>query len=548
MPQGLKNAPSEFQNIMNDIFNKYAEFSLVYLDDKIKIFQTKIRFLGFEINQGTITYFKVVLNYIAEFIPNIRITCAPLYKRYRVWGNFKTKTSKLFKRASSQISFGDTYIEKPELLPIMTLEPYMIRENLKDLITQIFPKTFHYLTNNFSKTQRFYEFILVDTDSAEITHTRDDQGTILFSKIKILNVLSPQDWNQPLFESKTFSRSFNPIGYTYYDYIDAWYNTLYIIPEKHSWFVWFNKGIPLKLPKWFVKWFYNFRPLPKLFPQDVMEVYNYFRENSTFVPRYIMISFIASQSITWILAWDYKVIPQYEDEITDMKLLTRKIRKKFNIELINKAKISKWLKNNKTKKLLPPKVELNKESLFLMEKQRLMTELAASTTAEKFYNKARSLQGGSSQKELDEGSSQSNPYLRNEDMMCSQRKHPMAKDIQQVGKLIEKGWVRESMSPHAMLMILVLKKRWHITYVHGLYKHLIPYLDDLLNEFHVSKIFSKIDLKSGYHQICMREGDEWKTTFKTKFGLYECLVITHEVIFLGFVVSSHGVKVDEEKV
>jgi hypothetical protein len=105
----------------------------------------------------------------------------------------------------------------------------------------------------------------------------------------------------------------------------------------------------------------------------------------------------------------------------------------------------------------------------------------------------------------------------------------------QLQELLDKGFIRPSTSPWGCQALFVKKKdeslRLCIDY-HPLNavtiknKYPLPCIDVLFDQLVGAKVFSKIDLRSSYHQIKIRASDIPKTAFSTRYGLYEYLVMS----------------------
>ncbi|MCO5601771.1 hypothetical protein L7F22_055896 [Adiantum nelumboides] len=116
--------------------------------------------------------------------------------------------------------------------------------------------------------------------------------------------------------------------------------------------------------------------------------------------------------------------------------------------------------------------------------------------------------------------------------------------MRQVNELVEKGMVRPSSSPFCSPVLLVQKKddTYHMCVDYRALnritiknRFLVPRVEDLFDKLQGSTCFSRIDLKSGYHQIRIIDEDIVKTAFRTTFDLYEYLAFDlYEYLVMPF--------------
>ncbi|GKA75351.1 putative reverse transcriptase domain-containing protein [Tanacetum coccineum] len=136
----------------------------------------------------------------------------------------------------------------------------------------------------------------------------------------------------------------------------------------------------------------------------------------------------------------------------------------------------------------------------------------------------------------------------------------------QLKELQDKGFIRPSPSPWGALILFVKKKDGYFRMCID-YKELnkltiknrypLPRIDDLFDQLQGSQYFSKIDFRSGYHQLRVHEDDILKTAFRTRYGHFEFTVMPfgltnapalREVQFLGHVINGDVIHVDPSKI
>jgi hypothetical protein len=117
--------------------------------------------------------------------------------------------------------------------------------------------------------------------------------------------------------------------------------------------------------------------------------------------------------------------------------------------------------------------------------------------------------------------------------------YPMTRDEDTALKkfldeMVTKGYIRPSKSPYASPFFFVNNKDGKLRPVQDyrrLNSHMVrnqyplPLIAQLISDLSGAHIFSKVDVRQRYNNICIKKGDEWKAAFKTKFGHWEPLVM-----------------------
>ena len=216
-----------------------------------------------------------------------------------------TQSTKTVKSESSQYQLNGE-------LQIVSLDNLLASVPADQIASKIYQPKMHFLPKISSFSINFYEAILKQTNSALITHN-DKDGETACSKLKILHVLSPQEWQNNWATTRMVqSPNKKQWPYNYWDYMNAWEYTLLRQNSKqtHSWFISFQRTRNAQIHDWFwINWWSLYGPSSSILPDSLSNHFKTFATNKASLkssePSYIFLMYSLSYAIPWILKWNY---------------------------------------------------------------------------------------------------------------------------------------------------------------------------------------------------------------------------------------------------
>ncbi|KAI5396493.1 hypothetical protein KIW84_062637 [Lathyrus oleraceus] len=220
-----------------------------------------------------------------------------------------------------------TFITKDLSIPILPLETLYCPPNssLLQNISRIFPPGFYFIPKDQTKTRKFYEFILVDSESITLTHQTDlsDKSKIKFSKFKVN------------------------------------------------------------------KWFIIVGPILEIFPDYASKAFNNFTAKTTCPDYKSLLCFCAVFGITWISSWTFSTDPLWEGSSSTqlVKKFSVKWWSKFNPDLLSPSRLDSWFKSHPG--LCKEKAISPEDTSFLLDKSKLLASLSATSSHKEFLNRIK---------------------------------------------------------------------------------------------------------------------------------------------------------------
>ena len=284
------------------------------------------------------------------------------------------------------------YLKTSRIVKLLQMEPEYWDPNPQKAARQLLGPDANFVQKTPQFTQKYYEFILVDTNSVSLNPHKDKKTSSIVSNtsVQIHSILSPTEWKIHPKTVKQFSQPFIPSVYNYWDYQTAWVNTFTFQNslQNHSWFFYFNRKKPIQVtfPHWFLnQWWPCYGPTLDILPPPVREGFDYFSQRfqpppNSAVP--LLLYFFSIFKLAWI--YSQKFAYHKEADSVGLPLLVlqgqSKWWKDWNADNTFPSAIQLWFKTN-PQYLSPTDTQ---QTTFLQQKSVAAATLAAAASKEDF--------------------------------------------------------------------------------------------------------------------------------------------------------------------